>query len=72
MEKKFAVALLKGDEEIILGLFGTKEEADTFGHTNCISHSEGLQYCFSSYFIGNRQVGADISIYDYYNLPQYA
>lgn len=72
MEKKFAVALLRGDEETILGLFGTKEEADRFGRANRISHSEGLQYCFSSYFIGNRQVGADIAIYDYYNLPQYA
>lgn len=72
MEKKFAVALLKGDDEIILGLFGTKEEADRFGRENRIAHSEGLQYCYSSYFLGETQVGADIAVYDYYNLPLYA
>ena len=31
MEFKYAVALLKGDDEQIMGVFDTMEEADAFG-----------------------------------------
>ena len=68
METKFAVALLKGDDERILGVFDTKEEADFFGHNNKVSHDEGLQYCFSSLFLAGVPQGNSVKIYDYYNV----
>ena len=71
METKFAVALLKGDNEKILGVFNTKDEADAFGEENKIPHDQGLQYCFSALFLGGVPQGNSICIYDYYNVaPQ--
>ena len=67
MELKYAVAILKGDIEKILGLFDTKEEADRFGTENPISHDEGLQYCLSTFFKGSVPAGDSIKIYSYYN-----
>lgn len=67
MELKYAVAILKGDIEKILGLFDTREEADRFGNENPISHDEGLQYCFSTFFKGDIPVSDSIKIYSYYN-----
>ncbi len=72
MEFKYAVALLKGDEETIMGLFDTKEEADAFGVGNTVSHDEGLQYCFSSMFMAGVPQGNTVSIYDYYNVSRVA
>ena len=68
MEFKYAVALLKGDDEKILGIFDTKEEADAFGTKHKISHEEGLQYCFSSMFLAGIPQGNNVRIYDYYNV----
>lgn len=67
MEMKYAVALVRGDEETIMGLFDTKEEADAFGRRHTVPHNEGLQYCFSSLFRHGKPCGSDICIYDYYN-----
>jgi hypothetical protein len=73
MEMKYAVALLKGDEEKILAIFDTKEEADFYGNNNKVSHDEGLQYCFSSLFLAGKPQGNSVKIYDYYNVKfQYA
>ena len=72
MEFKYAVALLKGDDETIMGLFDTKEEADAFGEGNTVSHDEGLQYCFSSMFLAGVPQGNTVSIYDYYNVSPVA
>ena len=68
MNVKFAVALMKGEEETILGIFGTKEEADLFGTRNTVPHSDGLQYCFKAPFKNNKPVGNNIKIYNYYNI----
>ena len=69
MELKYAVALLKGDVEEIMGIFDTKEEADRFGESNRVSHDRGLQYCFSTMFSrGGIPTGNSISIYGYYNI----
>lgn len=68
MEMKFAVALLKGDEEKIMGVFDTKKEADEFGMMNPVPHEEGLQYCFSALFFGEELQGNSMSIYNYYNV----
>ncbi|MCQ2413396.1 MAG: hypothetical protein MJ082_01175 [Clostridia bacterium] len=68
-EFKFAVAVLKGDEEIIMGLFDTKAEADAFGMRHPVAHSEGLQYCFASNFMQGKPCGEEMSIYNYYNVP---
>ena len=70
MEYKFAVALLKGDDETILGIFDTKEEADAYGFENPVSHEEGLQYCFASMFLAGVPQGNNVHIYDYYNVKQ--
>lgn len=67
-EMKFAVALLRGDEERILGLFDTKEEADAFGAGHPVAHSEGLQYCFSTAFCGGKPCGDEVRIYVFYNV----
>ncbi len=68
MEKKYAVALLKGDLEEIMGIFDTKEEADEFGKNNIVPHERGLQYCFSTMFSrGGIPKGNHIRVYGYYN-----
>ena len=68
MKLKYAVALIKGTSETILGIFGTKEEADVFGRSNPIPKEAGLQYCFAAPFAGKTQIGNNIKIYDYYNV----
>lgn len=68
MEYKYAVALLKGDEEKIMAIFDTKEEADTFGITNRVPHELGLQYCFAANFKAGIPQGNSMSIYSYYNV----
>lgn len=65
--KKYAVALMKGENEMIMGLFKTKNEADMYGKNNPIPHSAGLLYCYLAYFKKGRPVG-NIKIYDYYNV----
>ena len=42
---KFAVMLTKGNDEPILGLFDTKEEADKFGKAQIIPRANGLVEC---------------------------
>ena len=68
MEFKDAVALLKGDDETIMGIFDTKEEADAFGRGNEVSHEDGLLYCFASMFRADIPQGNAFRIYDYYNV----
>ena len=68
MEYKFAVALMNGDDETIMGIFDTKEEADLFGKANTVPYGFGLQYCFSSLFVGGEPAGRDMRIYNYYNV----
>ena len=65
---KYAVALMKGSEEKILGVFNTKDEADAYGKSNVIPHSNGLQYCFASTFTKGIPSGNNIKIYNYYNV----
>ena len=67
MKHKFAVAIMKGEDETILGVFGTKEEADIFGRKNQIPHEAGLHYCFSAPFVNGKPCGSSIKIYNYYN-----
>ena len=64
---KYAVALISGDEERILGLFDTLEEADEYGESNPIPRSEGLSVCYSALFSGEMPMGNSISIYGYFN-----
>ena len=66
MKLKYAVALLKGGEEKILGIFNTKAEADSFGVSNTLPTDAGLQYCFSALFLGDEPTG-NLKVYDYYN-----
>ena len=68
MKRKFAVALMKGESEAILGVFNTKEEADRFGSEARIPREAGLHYCFSAPFAKGRPVGNSIKIYNYYNV----
>ncbi len=68
MKRKFAVALMKGECEAILGVFNTKEEADRFGESTKLPREAGLQYCFSASFAKGRPVGKNIKIYNYYNV----
>jgi hypothetical protein len=67
MKLKYAVALIKGEQEAILGVFNTKEEADRFGAGTKIPREAGLHYCFSAPFSKGRPVGKNIKIYNYYN-----
>lgn len=67
METKYAVALLKGDEERILAIFDSREEADAYGQQNYIPHQEGLEYCFSALFRGDLPQGNAYHIHTYYN-----
>ena len=68
MRMKYAVALMSGENETILGIFNTKEEADRYGNSNRISHTVGLQYCFASKFSKGMPVGNTIKVYNYYNV----
>ena len=68
MKTKFAVAIMSGEEETILGIFNTKAEADKYGYSNKLPHSAGLQYCFASKFSRGVPVGNSIEIYNYYNV----
>ena len=68
MKTKYAVAIMSGENETILRVFNTKDEADKYGYENPLPHSVGLQYCFASKFSGRVPVGNDIKIYNYYNV----
>lgn len=68
MKIKYAVALVKGENESILGVFNTKEEADNFGYTTRIPKEAGLHYCFSAPFSKGKPVGRNIKVYNYYNV----
>ena len=68
MKIKYAVAIMSGEDETILGIFNTKAEADNYGYANKLPHSAGLQYCFASKFSGTNPVGNNIKIYNYYNV----
>lgn len=68
MKTKYAVAIMSGEDETILGIFNTKAEADNYGYSNKLPHSAGLQYCFACKFSGINPVGNDIKIYNYYNV----
>ena len=68
MKTKYAVAIMSGENETILGVFNTKSEADSYGYANKIPHSAGLQYCFASKFSRGVPVGTNIRIYNYYNV----
>ena len=67
MKTKFAVALIKGENEAILGVFNTKAEADRFGEGTKIPREAGLHYCFSAPFAKGKPVGRSIKVYNYYN-----
>ena len=64
---KFAVALISGDDERIMGIFDTKAEADLYGRENTVPREFGLQLCYSSLFCGSVPTGNSMSIYGYYN-----
>ena len=66
MKLKYAVALLKGGEEKILGIFNTKTEADRYGESNTLPSDAGIQYCFAASFSGGKPCG-NVKIYDFYN-----
>ena len=68
MKLKYAVALMKGGNESILGIFNTKEEADYFGEANKMPKEAGLHYCFAAPFSKGRPVGRNIKVYSYYNI----
>ena len=68
MEYKYAVAIMKGDEERIMAIFDTKEEADMFGMANRIPHEQGLQFCYATDFLAGVPQGNRMSIYGYYNV----
>ena len=68
MKKKYAVAIVKGDSEIIMGLFNTKAEADVYGKENTVPHAAGLQYCYFGTFLNGKPIGNNIKIYNYYNV----
>ena len=68
MKLKYAVALIKGENESILGVFNTKEEADRFGEGSRIPKEAGLHYCFAAPFQKGRPVGKNIKVYSYYNV----
>ena len=68
MKLKYAVALMKGGNESILGIFNTREEADRFGEINRMPKDAGLHYCFAAPFSKGRPVGRNIKVYSYYNV----
>lgn len=67
MRIKYAVALTKGENESILGVFNTLREADVFGNGTKIPKEAGLHYCFAAPFAKGKPVGKNIKIYSYYN-----
>ena len=67
MKLKYAVALMKGENESILGVFNTREEADKFGASNRIPKEAGLHYCFAAPFSKGKPKGRNIKVYSYYN-----
>jgi len=64
---RYAVALISGDNERIMGVFNTKAEADAFGNNNKVPREFGLQLCYSALFAGEVPMGNSMSIYGYYN-----
>ena len=64
---KYAVALINGENESILGVFNTKEEADRFGFATRIPKEAGLHYCFAALFAKGKPIGKNIKVYNYYN-----
>ena len=66
--KKYAIAVMNGEEETILAVFDTYAEADEYGRRNVVPHSAGLEYCFSSIFSDLVPVGESIRVYNYYNV----
>ena len=67
MKLKYAVALMKGENEAILGIFNSIEEADKFGFGTRIPREAGLHYCFAAPFSKGKPVGRNIRVYTYYN-----
>ena len=67
MNLKYAVAIIKGENESILGVFKTKEEADRFAVKTRIPKEVGLHYCFAAPFAKGKPVGKNIKVYNYYN-----
>ena len=68
MKMKYAVALMKGENEAILGVFNSIEEADKFGFGTRIPREAGLHYCFAAPFAKGKPVGRNIRVYTYYNV----
>ena len=67
MKLKYVVALMKGENEAILGIFNSIEEADKFGFGTRIPREAGLHYCFAAPFSKGKPVGRNIRVYTYYN-----
>ena len=68
MKTKYVVALIKDNNKEILGVFETKEEADSFGKTQKIPRSDGMVYSYAAAFDeeGN-QCGTSEKFYGVYN-----
>ena len=64
---KYAVAVVKGENETILGVFASERDADAFAKKNRVPLAAGLHYCFSTTFRGRVPVGKSIRIHSYYN-----
>lgn len=65
---KYAVALTKGNEETILGLFDTPEEARAFGREKAKEPVCGLLNMLSSDFDENgNQTSKNVRLYDCFN-----
>jgi hypothetical protein len=64
---KYAVAVVKGENETILGVFSSERDADAFASKNKMPAAAGLHYCFSTRFKGKVPVGKSIRIHSYYN-----
>lgn len=64
---KYAVAVVKGESELILGVFASEKDADDFAKQNRIPLDAGLHYCFASAFRGKEPIGNTIRIRSYYN-----
>ena len=58
---------MKGENEAILGIFNSIEEADKFGFGTRIPREAGLHYCFAAPFSKGKPVGRNIRVYTYYN-----
>jgi hypothetical protein len=64
---KYAVAIVKGENETILGVFASEKDADEFAKAKRIPHEAGLCYCFSAPFRGRKLLGKSIRIHSFYN-----